>query len=98
MLFHLFSRTITGPELDAARTGLELDVPQESNPLEEAGADASPVDRQKLDVLLRMFARSSFRVRLYYRNQGASFPMLTVVVFGEHLLTAAYLRDGIRFC
>lgn len=98
MLIHLFDRNITTPEIAAKLAELSMsDSVLLENLFEQAQEDAAAIDGDALGNLLSLLSRRFFAAHIIYRLQEAAAPLLSVFVCGEHMITAAYMRDGIRF-
>ena len=98
MLIHLFDRNIATPEVTAKLAELSLsDSGLLNNPFEQTQENASVIDSAALGHLLSLLSRRLFSAHLIYRLQEAAAPLLSIFVCGDHMITAAYMRDGIRF-
>lgn len=99
MALPLFDRELTYKEIQfvAQAMGLPVLPVLQSRMEEDDGAERPPVKESMLQSVVRMLARASFRMHIAYELQDVMAPMLSMYVFGDHMLAAVYNRRGMRF-
>jgi len=99
MALPLFDRELKYEELRSFAGGLGLGMlPVLENRLEEEDGAAVPVvDEGVLENVVRMLERSAFRMHVAYELQDVMAPMVSMYIYGDHMLAGVYSRRGVRF-
>lgn len=97
MALPLFDRELKYGELRSFAAGLGLGMlPVLQNRLEKNdGAALSPVDEGRLETVVRMLERSEFRMHVAYELEDVMAPMVSMYIFGDHMLAGVYSRRGV---